>query len=247
VTTSAVKPPPASTSQAQRIISRGPLFGGYTVVAFVAAWLVGIVLRAGDILPPDAAPWTWLALAGACAMLAMLAALLTPLLVQSRLRLFYLALRFLLMIGILGVFLTLGAARAAWSDPATDPTSVARYANGASVRLQGEVITEPDLRDGVRLLTVEISSIRIGSSGAWASDSAEQNRLEHRVQMLLGIFSAKAVLPLEFKSAYSVGNLLTQHLDELEDEAARKGGILQALNDHFARTFKVDVAARHAA
>jgi hypothetical protein len=43
---------------------------------------------------------------------------------------------------------------------------------------------------------------------------AEQ--LEHRVQMLLGKFSAKGVLPLEFKPARSVGDLLTQHLGELE-------------------------------
>jgi hypothetical protein len=55
---------------------------------------------------------------------------------------------------------------------------------------------------------------------------AEQ--LEHRVQMLLGIFSAKGVLPLEFKPAYSVGNLLTQYLDELEQETKRKGGIPQS-------------------
>ena len=66
---------------------------------------------------------------------------------------------------------------------------------------------------------------------------AEQ--LEHRVQMLLGIFSAKGVLPLEFKPAHSVGDLLTQHLDELEQEAERKGGVLQALSDHFARVYKV--------
>jgi hypothetical protein len=65
---------------------------------------------------------------------------------------------------------------------------------------------------------------------------AEQ--LEHRVQMLLGIFSAKGVLPLEFKPAYSVGDLLTQHLDELEQEAERKGGVLQMLSDHFARVYK---------
>ena len=39
--------------------------------------------------------------------------------------------------------------------------------------------------------------------------------------MLLGIFSAKGVLSLKFKPAYSVGKLLTQHLDELEQEAER--------------------------
>jgi hypothetical protein len=57
--------------------------------------------------------------------------------------------------------------------------------------------------------------------------------------MLLGIFSAKGVLPLEFKLAYCVGDLLTQHLDELEQEAERKGGIVQALANHFARVYKV--------
>jgi hypothetical protein len=62
--------------------------------------------------------------------------------------------------------------------------------------------------------------------------------LEHRVQMLLGIFSAKGVLPLELKSAYSVGDLLTQHLDELEQEAQRNGGVLQTLADHFAKVNK---------
>jgi hypothetical protein len=69
---------------------------------------------------------------------------------------------------------------------------------------------------------------------------AEQ--LEHRVQMLLGIFSAKGVLPLEFKPAYSVEDLLTQHLDELEQEAECKGGVIQGLADHFAKAYKVGVS-----
>src|SRR5215831_16018085 len=68
---------------------------------------------------------------------------------------------------------------------------------------------------------------------------AEQ--LEHRAQMLLGIFSAKAVLPLEFTPAHSVGDLITQHLDELEQEAERKGRVLQTLSDHFAHVYKVAV------
>ena len=56
---------------------------------------------------------------------------------------------------------------------------------------------------------------------------------------MLGIFSAKDVLPLEFKPAHPVGDLLTQHLDELEQEAERKGGVLQTLADHFAKVYKV--------
>jgi hypothetical protein len=63
--------------------------------------------------------------------------------------------------------------------------------------------------------------------------------IEHRVQMLQGIFAAKGVLPLEFKLAHSVGDLLTQHPDELEREVERKGGVLQALSDHFARVYKL--------
>jgi len=64
-------------------------------------------------------------------------------------------------------------------------------------------------------------------------------QLEHRVQMLLGIFSANGELPLEFKPAYSVGDLLLQHLDALEQEAEEKGGVQQLLANHFAKVFKV--------
>jgi hypothetical protein len=46
------------------------------------------------------------------------------------------------------------------------------------------------------------------------------------------------VLPLEFKPAHSVGDLLVQHLDDLEREAEVKGGVQQLLSDHFARVFK---------
>jgi hypothetical protein len=47
------------------------------------------------------------------------------------------------------------------------------------------------------------------------------------------------VLPLEFKPAYSVGDLLLQHLDALEQEAEEKGGVQQLLADHFAKVYKV--------
>jgi hypothetical protein len=63
--------------------------------------------------------------------------------------------------------------------------------------------------------------------------------LEHRVRMLLGIFAAKGVLPLEFKPAYSVGDLVVQHLDDLEQEAQTKGGVEQVLADHFAKVFRL--------
>jgi hypothetical protein len=68
---------------------------------------------------------------------------------------------------------------------------------------------------------------------------AEQ--LEQRVQMLLGIFASHGVLPLEFKPAYSVGDLLLQHLDALEQEAEEKGGVQQVLAEHFAKVYKVSM------
>jgi hypothetical protein len=64
-------------------------------------------------------------------------------------------------------------------------------------------------------------------------------QVEHRVQMLLGVFAAHGVLPLEFKPAQSVGELLAQHLDALEQEVAKRGGVQQVLADHFAKVYKV--------
>jgi len=65
--------------------------------------------------------------------------------------------------------------------------------------------------------------------------------------MLLGVFSAKGVLPIEFKPAHSVGDLLPQYLDELEHEAERKGGVLQTLIDHFTKVYKAPLSASQAA
>jgi hypothetical protein len=71
--------------------------------------------------------------------------------------------------------------------------------------------------------------------------------LEHRVQMLLGVFAAKGVLPLAFKPAFSVGDLLIQHLDDVEREAEAKGGVEAVLAAHFARVYKVGVPGLKAA
>jgi len=66
-------------------------------------------------------------------------------------------------------------------------------------------------------------------------------QVEQRVQMLLGISASHGVLPLEFKPAYSVGDLLLQHLDALEQVAEEKGGVQQVLADHFAKIYKVSM------
>jgi hypothetical protein len=66
-------------------------------------------------------------------------------------------------------------------------------------------------------------------------------QVEQRVQMLLGVFASHGVLPLEFKPAYSVGDLLLQYLEALEHEAEEKGGVQQLLADHFAKVYKVSM------
>jgi hypothetical protein len=38
---------------------------------------------------------------------------------------------------------------------------------------------------------------------------------------------------------YPLRRRITQHLDDLEDEADAKGGVTQVLLDHFAKTYKV--------
>ncbi len=64
-------------------------------------------------------------------------------------------------------------------------------------------------------------------------------QIGHRVSMLLGAFGAYGVLPLELRPATSVADLVVQNLDALEEEAERKGGIQQVLDDHFAKVYKV--------
>jgi len=83
-----------------------------------------------------------------------------------------------------------------------------------------------------------------GCVPAWVEQGmgARLERVEqvrHRVQMLLGIFAARGVLPLHLKPAYNVADLLLQHLDDLEAEADERGGLAQVLNAHFAKVYKI--------
>jgi hypothetical protein len=68
--------------------------------------------------------------------------------------------------------------------------------------------------------------------------------VRHRVQMLLGICSARGVLLLELKPAHNVADLLEQHLDDLEAEAEAKGGVPQVMADHFEKVYRVAAPRR---
>jgi hypothetical protein len=104
---------------------------------------------------------------------------------------------------------------------------------------------QPNERNAAWIAAVEQTADRVEHGMDDRFTHVEQ--CKHRVQMLLGVFLAKGVLPLEFKPAHSVGDLLTQHLDELEQEAERKGGVLQTLSDQFAKIYKAAPALHSAA
>jgi hypothetical protein len=72
-------------------------------------------------------------------------------------------------------------------------------------------------------------------------------QVDESIQMLLGIFAAHGVLPLDFKPAHNVADLLLQHLDQLEQEALNEGGIQQLLAEHFARVYKIAMPGLSAA
>ncbi len=137
-----------------------PLFGGYVLVALVAAWLAGIVLRAAGPLASIPAAG-WLALAGLGAALGAIAVLVGRLGGVTRLS------RAQVVTGLLLCCAALGAARAAATDPANDPHSLAPLANGQSVVVQGDVAAEPDLRDGKRILTVDASQVSLDGGTTW--------------------------------------------------------------------------------
>jgi hypothetical protein len=66
-------------------------------------------------------------------------------------------------------------------------------------------------------------------------------QVEQRVRMLPSIFASHGAPPLKFKPKYSVGDLLLQRVEALEQEVEDKGGVQQALADHFAKVFKVSI------
>ena len=95
------------------------------------------------------------------------------------------------------------------------------------------------LRPSVRAMRARVKPIPRWVWRGMEERYTRVEQIEHRVRMLLGVFGAYGVLPLEFKPAHTVGDLLVQHLDDLEQEAEAKGGVQQVLEDHFAKVYKV--------
>ena len=146
-----------SAAQTPLIEARQPLFRGYALVAFACAWLLGDWLSGQSILAL-VAPGVWLGFAGAGLALSGGVAAGERRLRATRAQR---AARLLLAIGALLLWVGLGAARAAWSNPARDPQNVARLATGGGAQVTGLVVAEPDERDGYRILTVQVSQVSL--------------------------------------------------------------------------------------
>jgi competence protein ComEC len=130
-------------------------------VALVGAWVAGVALRQTGPLV-TLTMFAWLLLAGLCAAIWLVAGVGLRLSTVGAPGRWW---RLALVTGMLGCWMALGAARAAAADSSTSPLSVARLATGATVTLQGTVAAEPDLRDGYRLLTVDVTSASSGGYG----------------------------------------------------------------------------------
>jgi hypothetical protein len=65
--------------------------------------------------------------------------------------------------------------------------------------------------------------------------------------MLLGVFCAKGLAPLECMAACALVDLLSQHLKDIEPEAGRKGGNTQAHMDRFDTIHKTPASPSLAA
>ncbi len=144
---------------------RRPLFGGYTLVALVGGWLAGIALRqTGPLATLDVS--LWLALAALAASACVVAVTLGSI-VAGRAPAFW---RGMLLAALLLCAAMLGAARSAAADPANDPHALTHVvAFGATTHVRAQVATEPDLRSGYRLLTLDTQAVSLDGGKTWQS------------------------------------------------------------------------------
>ena len=142
-----------------------PLFGGYALVAGVVAWLAGIALRAFASAGAPTPGW-WLILAAGCAVLAgalfVLARRWPP-----RAMFAHRMLRIALIALLVGLWLALGAARAAAADLTSDPHSIAALPHHVSLTLRGDVVAEPLITTHGRVLTVDVAQARLSRGASW--------------------------------------------------------------------------------
>jgi hypothetical protein len=86
---------------------------------------------------------------------------------------------------------------------------------------------------------VKLQQLPLGTARQQRGKWRPHDRIEHRLHgPVLSYFQEGMVRPG-----------ITQHLDELEQEAERKGGVLHTLADHFSKVYRLpgSAFAQHAA
>ncbi len=146
-----------------------PLFRGYALIAASIAWTVGIVLaQTSPLTAIDA--WVWAAAAAGCAAvgLALWVWRRRPAAGSARAARAFEA---SLVLAVLGLWVALGAARAAWTNTGNGTQLLAALAHGQTVHIQGDVAAEPIIESTGRLLVIDVSSISSDGGATWAASS----------------------------------------------------------------------------
>lgn len=134
-----------------------PIFRGYALVYFTCAWLVGDWLS-GQSVCAAVTLAQWIAVAvGGLALAVASQNLRMRLSLRPAMRR---ALRISVALGAACLWIGLGAARATAANPAHDPRNIAHFADNRQVEVVGQVVAEPDLRDGYEIVTIAVNTVR---------------------------------------------------------------------------------------
>jgi hypothetical protein len=107
---------------------------------------------------------------------------------------------------------------------------------------RARLLAKLELADGIDQVAEQDLRTRLAEIEEGRGVALERpERVRHRLQTLLGGGDAYGVAAQQIKPVVSVEDLVQQHLEALEAEAAEKGGIAQLLHDHFQKLYKVSV------
>jgi len=111
---------------------------------------------------------------------------------------------------------------------------------GRVAQRRGRLLARLDDVEGLDALPEDELRARLAVIDGGRGMAAERaEAIRHRLQMLLGIWAAKGVLPLEIAPLESVAELYRRHAAELEALAEEVGGAPALLRKHYQKTFKV--------
>jgi len=112
-------------------------------------------------------------------------------------------------------------------------------------RRRGRLLARLDHADGLEGLSEDELRERLAEIDGGKGLSVERAEvIRHRLQMLLGIWAAKGIFPLDITPIENVSSLYWQHAEDLERLAKEVGGAPALLQKHYQKTFKVAAPLR---